>query len=255
MSEAYQFAIGRSRALILAGCFATAALLLFFAGAITGTLYTASHQSPAQTVVPAPAAKPSESPAKAPVPAAGSSAPVAGRAASDEVSGAGSAANAAPSGSTTATSAATAAVAPATTASLNPEDSAAPSSGAASAPSTNPAAAPSTDATANAKAKPQPVAKANPAPATPSTAVMAPSYAIQLAVRVGSFTVKANAETLTQSLRDMGYQPTLSRSTDIRGRVWYVVRLGPYTKWNTASAVATRISVAENVTPVIGPMQ
>jgi cell division septation protein DedD len=83
---------------------------------------------------------------------------------------------------------------------------------------------------------------------------MAPSYAIQLAVRVGSFSVKSNAETVTQSLRDMGYQPTLSRSTDSNGRIWYVVRVGPYTKWNTASTVATRISIAEDVTPVIGPM-
>jgi cell division protein FtsN len=84
---------------------------------------------------------------------------------------------------------------------------------------------------------------------------MAPSYAIQLAVRVGSFSVKSNAETVTQSLRDMGYQPTLTHSTDAHGRVWYVVKLGPYTKWNTASVIATRISIAENVTPVIAPMQ
>ena len=78
---------------------------------------------------------------------------------------------------------------------------------------------------------------------------------IPLAVRVGSFSVKSNAETLMQSLKDMGYQPAMTQFTDTRGRLWYVVKLGPYTKWNTASLIATRISIAENVTPVIGPMQ
>ena len=142
---------------------------------------------------------------------------------------------------------------PAATASVNPEGSAASSSAAASTPSTNPPAAPSAVATGNSPAPPQQAAKPASAPAPPQ-AITAPSYAIQLAVRVGSFSVKSNAETVTQSLRDMGYQPTLNRSTDIRGRVWYVVKLGPYTKWNTASVIATRISIAENVTPVIGPM-
>jgi len=57
-----------------------------------------------------------------------------------------------------------------------------------------------------------------------------------------------------QSLRDMGYQPAMSLYTDSKGRRWYVVKLGPYARWNTASQVAARISIAENVTPVIGPM-
>ena len=73
MSEAYQFAVGRSRALILAGCFVAAAILLFFAGAITGTLYTNSRQSSAQAVVAAPSVKAPELPdVKAPEPATGS---------------------------------------------------------------------------------------------------------------------------------------------------------------------------------------
>ena len=62
MSEAYQFAIGRSRALVLAGCFVAAATLLFFAGAITGTLYTTSRQSSAQAIVAAPSVKAPELP-------------------------------------------------------------------------------------------------------------------------------------------------------------------------------------------------
>jgi cell division protein FtsN len=76
-----------------------------------------------------------------------------------------------------------------------------------------------------------------------------------LAVQVGAFAVKANAETLVQSLGDMGYKPLISRSTDAHGHQWYVVRVGPYTQWNAASRVAARISMSEDVNPVIGPMR
>jgi septal ring-binding cell division protein DamX len=250
MSEAYQFAIGRSRALILAGCFVAAAALLFFAGAITGTLYTAGHQSSA--AVATPSVKVPELPAVK-ASATGSSAPPAGQPASvAEAPTSGSATNTlAPEESPIASSSIAADAAPAATASVNTEDPAASSSATASASTSPPAAA----ATANAEVKPQPAAKPAPASAPTSRQATATSYAVQLAVRVGSFSVKSNAEALTRSLRDMGYQPTLSRSTDIHGRDWYVVKLGPYTKWNTASVIATRISIAENVTPVIGPME
>jgi hypothetical protein len=67
--------------------------------------------------------------------------------------------------------------------------------------------------------------------------------------------VKSNAEALMVSLEDMGYRPVMSRYSDERGRLWYVVKLGPYTRWNAASKVAARVSIAENVKPVIGPMQ
>jgi cell division septation protein DedD len=98
------------------------------------------------------------------------------------------------------------------------------------------------------------------AKATPQQPAAAPhpvevSYAIPLAVRVGSFAVKENAEGLTQSLKDLGYRPVMSRWSDSRGRAWYVVKLGPYARWNAASRVAARVSIAENVRPVIGPMQ
>lgn len=249
MSEAYQFAIGRSRALILAGCFVAAAVLLFFAGAITGTLYTSARQSSAQAVVNAPVVKAPELPSvKAPEAGAGSSAPSEDQAAS--------AAEAPASGSATSTPApeespapASAATPPSAMTSANAEASAASTPAAVSAPPTNLPAAPSAVATVN------PRAAAKPASAPAPPAIAAPSYAIQLAVRVGSFSVKSNAEAVTQSLRDMGYQPALSRSIDLHGRVWYVVKLGPYTKWNTASAVATRVAIAESVTPVIGPTQ
>jgi cell division protein FtsN len=256
MSEAYQFALGRSRAMILAGCFVAAAMLLFFAGAITGTLYTTSRRSAAQVGIAVPSVKASELPrVKAPEPGGSSAAPAGQAPSAAEVPASGSPTNApAPEASPTPASATIAAAVPAATASANPEDPAASSAATASA-STNSSAAPFTEAATNVEARSQPAAKLGSPPAKPPAPAMAASYAIQLAVRVGSFSVKSNAETVTQSLRDMGYQPTLSRFTDTHGRVWYVVKLGPYTKWNTASVIATRISIAENVTPVIGPMQ
>jgi hypothetical protein len=76
-----------------------------------------------------------------------------------------------------------------------------------------------------------------------------------LSPSVGSFSMKENAEGLMQSLKDRGYRPMMSRSSDPRGRVWYVVKLGPYNCWNAASRVAARVSIAENLRPVIGPVQ
>ena len=109
-------------------------------------------------------------------------------------------------------------------------------------------AAQSAPADLNAKAKPQQAVAARSRP-------VEASYAIPLAVQVGSFAGKENAEGLMQSLKDRGYRPTISRSSDSRGRVWYVVKLGPYTRWNEASRVAARVSIAENLKPVIGPIQ
>jgi cell division septation protein DedD len=109
-------------------------------------------------------------------------------------------------------------------------------------------AAQSVPADVNAEAKPQQAVAAVSRP-------VEASYAIPLAVKVGSFAVKENAEGLMQSLKDRGYRPTISRSSDSRGRVWYVVKLGPYTRWNAASRVAARVSIAENLKPVIGPIQ
>jgi cell division protein FtsN len=81
------------------------------------------------------------------------------------------------------------------------------------------------------------------------------SLAVPLAVKVGSFTVKSNADALVVSLIDLGYRPMISQFEDPYGRQWYLVKLGPYNRWNAASAVAARVAIAENVRPIIGPMQ
>jgi len=239
MSEAYQFAIGRSRALVLAACFVAAAVLLFFAGTITGMLYSGNREVAGRAVPTVPAAKPPElptakasdrspSPAAAPglgaasaaePPASGPAGSVTSNTTGNRIGSATTADLAAPSAPATAPLA-TSSVAPsgAAAAAAKPGDSAAPPA-AASPALVKPALA---AATASAAANALPSEKPSPAPAPVET-----SYAIPLAVRVGSFAIKSNADTLMQSLRNMGYQPAMNHYSDARGRLWYVVKLGP----------------------------
>src|SRR5208337_1712137 len=120
---------------------------------------------------------------------------------------------------------------------------------AASVPPKSVPASPTAPVGASAKASAPPPAAASDPP------VEKTSYAIPLAVRVGSFTVKSNADELMVSLKGMGYIPSMSHFTDTRGRLWYVVKLGPFHSWNDASMVSTRVSIAENVQPIIAPMR
>jgi hypothetical protein len=234
VSADYNFSLDRTRVLLLAGCFVVAAILLFFAGSISGMLYSGGRAAASRTPQPMPAAKPAQSPNSAslktpvaPPPASASDAPSSASAPTPPpvavAAGTGT-------GTTVASAAAPVATAPVTAA-------------APAIPAPQPAAP-----TVGAEAKPQQPAVAVPRP-------VEASYALPLAVRVGSFTVKSNAEALMASLEDMGYRPVMSHYSDERGRLWYVVKLGPYTRWNAASRVAARVSIAENVKPVIGPMQ
>ena len=239
MSAIYNFSLDRTRALLLAGCFTAAAILLFFAGSISGVLYSGGRATAKGAPQLASTAKPMQARAasqpKAPAqPAAPMSPTVASGATPAPAPAAGGAAIL------------TSPAAPTAAASSPKPEQPAP---VAAAPSVEPAnALPSTTAASSAKGAPQ---LASVAPTRP----VETSYAIPLAVRVGSFAVKGNAETLVQSLKDLGYRPAMSRYSDSHGRVWYVVKLGPYTRWNAASKVAARVSIAENVKPVIGPMQ
>ena len=240
MSAIYNFSLDRPRAVILAACFVAAAILLFLAGSISGVLYSGSRNAAVR--VPEPPAVAKSKPIASPALASTSAAPPA--AAASQVASE----SAQPSAPAAVASSSTPSLAPpaATAASPKPPESA---------PSTAPAAtseattASSASAGASARTKPSQVATvAAPRP-------VEASYAIPLAVKVGSFAVKENAEGLMQSLKDMGYHPVMSLASDPRGHQWYVVKLGPYTRWNAASRVAARVSIAENVTPVIGPMQ
>jgi cell division protein FtsN len=228
MSDDLKFSIQRTRALVLAGCFAAVSVLLFFAGTVTGLLYSGTHAKTTLIVsAPTAPARPHGAPDKTPEAPTDAAATSSTASTPDE-----------PTPSSTAPAATAAAAAP-------PSISPAPSSAAAATPKTPPPpAATTTDA-----------AKPASEQASDTASETAPSLTIPLAVQVGAFSVKANAETLVQSLGDMGYKPLVSRSTDAHGHQWYVVRVGPYTQWNAASRVAARISMTEDVNPVIGPMR
>jgi cell division septation protein DedD len=245
MSDDLQFSMRRSWALVLAGCLAVATILLFFAGTVTGLLYSGDRGKTAQVAALSPAAKPTQSgaeiaPAKPVVDIA--AAPPA------ELPSGRPALASDPANNPTPNEAGPVAL-PSSTGVL-------PVPPLAVAKPKPPQPATSADfvtalTAAGVSTKP-PAPEASAAPARP---VEASSLVIPLAVQVGAFAIKSNATTLAQSLRDMGYKPAISRSTDTRGRVWYLVKLGPYSKWNAASRVAARISITENVRPVIGPMQ
>jgi cell division protein FtsN len=80
------------------------------------------------------------------------------------------------------------------------------------------------------------------------------TYPVSLAVQVGSFSVEDNAERLAQSLKQLGYPAEIVQRIDARQRVWYVVRLGPYHKWDTASGIALRLASNQDLSPIVGPM-
>jgi cell division septation protein DedD len=238
VSAVYNFRLDRARVLLLAGCTAAAAVLLFFAGSISGILYSGGHPILARATQPAPIAKPMQSRAAKPknvaAPAALAASPiVASEAAQTSAPAAGAVAS-----SSSNSAAVEAAPVPQERASVRVSV----------ASTTDTKTEPSTQAGLNTKPKPQQAVAAAPR-------AVESSYAIPLAVKVGSFSVKENAEGLMQSLKDRGYRPVMSRSSDSGGRVWYVVKLGPYTCWNAASRVAARVSIAENLKPVIGPIQ
>ena len=233
MSAVYNFCLDRARVMLLAGCTAAAAVLLFFAGSISGILYSGGRLTAARNAEPAPIVKPMQ---RAANPIHATAAAVAPAVASESPQ------TPAPAAGALAPSSNSAAV----EASPVPQEPASGTVAVASTAATK--TEPSATAGLNAKAKPQQAVVA--APRAVET-----SYAIPLAVKVGSFAVKENAEGLMRSLKDRGYRPIMSSCSDPRGRVWYVVKLGPYTRWNAASRVAARVSIAENLKPVIGPIQ
>jgi cell division septation protein DedD len=237
MSDDYKFSIQRSRALVLAGCVTAVSVLLFFAGTVTGLLYSGIHAK-AMPVVSAPTIATRTHPAP-------------DKSQEDSAEPATSSSTT-PSSDDPVSSSVAATTAPAAAVATPPSAPPAPAAGkttATAAPSTAGATA---DALASAAPPPAP-SGAQPAATAPQTSDA--SLTVPLAVQVGAFAIKSHADTLVQSLGDMGYKPLVSRSTDTRGHHWYVVKVGPYAQWNAASRVAARISMTEDVTPVIGPMR
>lgn len=251
------FSIQRRHAVAAGVCLAVAAALLFVAGSLTGLLYAANHPSVfGQASLAQAGRKAKVMPAGgiAVTPAGASGQAVKGE--SDVTAGSPPVASAPAANMPAKPHPGTPAAAAGTSSSS--EDS----SAAGSATPVN-TAAPVAGSSSQAQAAPKEAKTSKSAgeaggePATQAAAVSAQqaSYAIPLEVQVGSFRQKSHAEVMTQSLKNLGYRPSMSLFTDAKNRKWYVVRVGPYTRWDTATRAATKVAVAENVSPMIEPMQ
>jgi SPOR domain len=248
MSEIFNIQMSRGRVITVVGCLILAGVLLFAAGTVAGLLMASASVQSLSAAAQLPETKPAVKHARitsepaAPVPS--DSALAAGAEASAETMAAADRATA--PASQTATSAVSSpqpapSPAPALTVSAPPSAAVA---------ATRPPAAASSGTAPNAgKESASGAASATAEPAADS------SYAIPLAVKVCSFTGKTSAEAMIASLASKGYRASLGHSSGTGGRTWYVVKLGPYKEWNTASDVAARVAIAENVRPVIGPVK
>jgi|SRR5579871_502911 len=127
----------------------------------------------------------------------------------------------------------------------------------------NPAPAPiGKKAPASAPETPAPAATA---PAAPPAATMpaAPAAAepktpdvpgIQLAIQVGAFLERANADKLVARLKEEGYAPQIVASNH-GDRQWNFVRVGPYHDWEEATEVAAVLSRDQASPAVVRPMR
>jgi cell division protein FtsN len=117
-----------------------------------------------------------------------------------------------------------------------------------------PAALPVQAAIPPAAEPPKPVAAAAP-PAGDSPAVRStPGSDVQLAVQVGAFLDKANAEKLAERLKEEGYQPQIVLAGHAP-RSWSIVRVGPYHDWDQASEIAAVLSRDQASPAVVRPMR
>lgn len=237
MSKAYEFAISKKLSIVLALCCGLAAIMLFVAGTLSGLLLSPRYLAQAQ-------AKPASG--EAALQASAKSA----AAAKPEAS----AVQQPPGGTPPAVSSPTA-----------PSGQAVPSvAPKAVAPAATPAIANAASfaATASLATPVGASASAPPGGETAQTGDSAKSepasapdvYPVSLAVQVGSFTVEQNANRLAESLKQLGYPAEIVQRLDSRQRTLYIVRLGPYHKWDTASGVALRLASSQDVRPIVGPM-
>jgi len=242
MSNFYSLDLSRARAMVIVACFVAAGVFLFVAGTASGLLLASAsgNRKAPQEALPTnqPIAVPADNPGKH---------EPSDPAESIEQTADGGADEPAPASASVPTLVALAPSAQGVSGAANPP--AAPQK------TGSTGAATSQSAAIDIKAK-QSVPEHDAANASESTQQATPvSYAVPLAIKVCSFAGRASAETLVHALTSKGYHATLVQSVGALGRTWFVVKLGPYTEWNAASNDAAHIAIAENVRPVIGPMQ
>jgi cell division protein FtsN len=253
MNNAYQFIIPRNRFLVLALCWALAAVLVFVAGTMAGFLLLPRYLAYSQPKVNQPAISPvnfisekNGSPATqhsdcgTPIPALAAqltsepatSAPAS--TASPVLAPKPEPASPSPSAEAKSVSVAEGVIAPlSVTASQKQPTESLPATGTVK------------NAGLDAEA-PAPAKHIVPPPPDP--------YAVSLMVQVGSFKVEENALHLAESLRQLGYKPEIVNRTDSHNHVWHVVRLGPYREWNAASGVVMKLAANQELRPIVGPM-
>jgi cell division septation protein DedD len=133
---------------------------------------------------------------------------------------------------------------------------------AASAPAPPPAAtsvtasaAPAAAATAPPVTAPGAAASAAPAPSASETPVHSATVSgVQLAVQVGAFLDKGNAQKLVDRLKEEGYEPQIILAGHAP-RSWNIVRVGPYQDWDQASEIAAVLSRDQPTPAVVRPMR
>ena len=77
---------------------------------------------------------------------------------------------------------------------------------------------------------------------------------VQLAIQVGSFLDKGNAEKLAERLKEEGYAPQIVVGGHAP-KQWNIVRVGPYRDWDEASEIAAVLSRDQPSPAVIRPMR
>lgn len=121
----------------------------------------------------------------------------------------------------------------------------APTPAASPAPPEPPAAEPAATATSAAAPQSSQVAESGTAAAVPN---------LLLAVQVGAFLERANADKLAAQLKEEGYSPQIVQNGHAP-KQWNFVRVGPYQDWDEAAGIASVLS-RDLLTPaVVQPMR
>jgi cell division protein FtsN len=105
-------------------------------------------------------------------------------------------------------------------------------------PSASPGAMPSAEPPEPPVAEPAPTATSAAAPQSPQVAAV-PN--LLLAVQVGAFIERANADKLAAQLKEEGYSPQIVQGGQAP-RQWNFVRVGPYYDWDEAAGIASVLS-------------
>jgi cell division septation protein DedD len=89
--------------------------------------------------------------------------------------------------------------------------------------------------------------------AAPAPVSKAP-VGVELAVQVGAFLERANAEKLSEHLKEEGYTPQITTGGHAL-KQWNFVSVGPYHEWDQASQIAAILSRDQGAHAVVQPIR